>query len=59
VFSIFLAAVPVLVSTNVPVLPSYLGEHVEAECNAYEVPPMEKDFYILQYGLITNDTALP
>jgi adenylate cyclase len=45
--SIFLAVVPVLVSINVPILPSYLGEHVEAECNAYEVPPMEKDFYVI------------
>jgi hypothetical protein len=46
VSSIFLAVVPVLLSTAVPILPSYFGEHVEAECNAYEVPPIEKGFNI-------------
>jgi hypothetical protein len=45
VFSIFLATVPVLVSINVPILPSYPGGHAGAECNAYGVPPMDRILY--------------
>jgi hypothetical protein len=59
VSSIFLAAVPFLVNIIVPIPPSYPGGHVEAECSACAVQPVDTFFMLQYYNYITNSTTLP
>jgi len=56
--SIFLAAVPFLVNIIVPIPPSYPGGHVEAECSACAVPPVDKVLYVTVLRSYHNQHSL-